>query len=155
MIKVSFELVNDYARGWHEVTENMAPMFENIWVFEDVDSGKKDDEGNPAMLTAEEQLRHFNDHYLDYTLKNGKLFFDENHKGFEKEAQRQTNLQVAAEIKEWFVWYDNQDAQAARAQRTGTEWHAVDGERMYHTLAELDTEANKKQNQIRALRVQG
>ena len=55
------------------------------------------------------------------------------------------------EIRQWFKWYDNQVSQAQRAQRTDTEWQANDGVKTYTTLAELDAEANAKQNEIKTL----
>jgi len=55
------------------------------------------------------------------------------------------------EIEKWFGWYDSQVSQYHRAQRTNTGWSAVHDGKTYVTLAELDAEANNKQNQIRAL----
>jgi len=151
MKKISFELANGYVRGWHEVTEQMPPVFECIWEFNDIEGGKTGFDGQPYILTAEEQLQHFNDNYLNYTFRDGRLLFDESHNGLEKEKQRQSNLMRIAEIKNWFDWYDKQVSQASRAQRTGAEWYAKDGEKEYRSLAELDAVADEKQNEIRRL----
>ena len=83
---------------------------------------------------------------------NGQIMVDETAK-----AQFAVNLESERQIYDigqWFVWYDNQVSQAKRAERTGVEWHAVNGTITYHSLAELDAEANNKQIQIRALRAQ-
>jgi len=155
MKMISFELVNGYVQGWHEVVGEATSMFEYIWEFHDVEGGKTDSEGNNIVLSAEEQLQHFSDNYPNYTFRDGHLFFFENNKDFERKAQTQDNTRRLFEIKEWFAWYDIQVAQNLRAQRTGTEWHAIDGERAYYSLAELDVVANEKQNQIRNLKLQG
>lgn len=60
-----------------------------------------------------------------------------------------------SEMERWFnTFYRPQLEQAQRAQRTSVEWHASDGVKTFNTLAELDSEANNKQNQIRALKTQ-
>jgi len=58
------------------------------------------------------------------------------------------------QLDSWFVWYDNQVAQAERAQRTNTEWYAVKDDKNYRTLAELDAAANEKQSELRVLKIQ-
>ena len=68
-----------------------------------------------------------------------------------KEMER---LNALSELSNWFRWYDNQVFQAQRAERTGTVWQAVYGDKTYRTLAELDSEANAKQVKTRELQSQ-
>ena len=68
--------------------------------------------------------------------------------------ERMAIHKTIAELDRWFAWYDNQVSQAQRAQRTGVVWSATDGQKTYNTLAELDADANTKQGQIRALKMQ-
>jgi len=87
MITISFQLTNGYVSKWHEVREPSSAMFEHVIVLNNIEDGK----------IAEEQLAHFNDNYLNYTLRDGKLYFDESHNGFEKERQKQAVLASQAE----------------------------------------------------------
>jgi len=87
MITLSLQLTDGYVSKWHKVRESDSAIFEYVIVLNNIEGDK----------TAEEQLAHFNDNYLNYTLRSGKLYFDESHNGFEKERQRQEVLASQAE----------------------------------------------------------
>jgi len=76
---------------------------------------------------------------------NRNIIIDENRK------RRFAGIEGIAENRNWFDWYDNQVAQAARAQRLGVEWYASDGNRTYQNLAELDAEAHTRHNELAIL----
>ncbi|MCL2369700.1 MAG: hypothetical protein FWC80_00490 [Firmicutes bacterium] len=82
MITISFQLTNGYVGKWHEVRESSSATFEHVIVLKNIEGGK----------TAEEQLAHFNNNYLNYILRDGRLYFDKSHNGFEKERQKQAVL---------------------------------------------------------------
>jgi len=84
---------------------------------------------------------------------NGQIFLDETLKN--RAMQRHDTEKQIVSLTTWFnLFYSPQLEQVQRAMRTGTAWYASDGAKEYTTLAELDTEANNKQNQIRAFRQQ-
>jgi len=129
MKKISFELVNGYARGWHEVPEQQPALFPNTWEFNDIPDGKTLPDGTKAVLTAKEQLRHFNDNYLDYTLNNGGLSYDAQHGGFAAQAARQqAQVQIQA-LKQRLTAMDYKTSKYADGEFTQTEWAAVVAER--------------------------
>lgn len=66
MIKISYELINGYVQGWNRITKDYLALFPYTAEFADIENGK----------TAEEQLQHFNDNHLNYTIKNGKLYYN-------------------------------------------------------------------------------
>lgn len=57
-------------------------------------------------------------------------------------------------LQYWFdSFYDKQLSQALRAQRTKTNWSAIDSDNItYNTISELDSKANEYQLRIRELK---
>jgi len=58
----------------------------------------------------------------------------------------------AGELTAWFNWYDSQVNQYNRAMRTGAEWNAAYQGRAYHSIEELDADAEIKQQEVKQLR---